>query len=123
MAFDPGDRPTNCQEIFYQIIAINPSLQILNEHLKSSIPIVHSLTNENRSLLNSTTSNSQISSDFVKHCCQELTEFIGPMASIVCQRIIKQNPNISQQELCIALAKKIDNPEHAKIFQRRLFHI
>jgi eukaryotic-like serine/threonine-protein kinase len=127
MAFDPGDRPTNCQEIFYQIIAINPSLQILNEHLKSSIPIVHSPTNENRSLLNSPTSNSQISSqinsDFVKHCCQELTEFIGPMASIVCQRIIKQNPNISQQELCIALAKKIDNPEHAKIFQRRLFHI
>jgi eukaryotic-like serine/threonine-protein kinase len=129
MALDPGDRPANSREIFNQIIAINPSLQILNEHSKTSIPVVHSPsiihspTIENKNLVNSTISNSQISSDFVKYCCQELTEFIGPIASIVCQRIIKQNPNISQQELCLALANTIDNPEDAKVFQRRLFHV
>lgn len=123
MAFDPRDRPASCQEIFNQIIAINPSLQILNEHFKSSISISQSPTNENTNLINSTTSNSQISSEFIKRCCQELTEFIGPMASIICHRIIKQNPNISQQELCIALAKTIDNPEQAQVFQQRFFHI
>ncbi len=121
MAFSPSERPANCREIFHQIIAIDSSLQILDEDFNSSRPEPTSTLNIHQNYLQSTFSgsNSQITPEFVRRCRQELAEFIGPMATIICDRILKQNPNISQEELCTALAKTINNPEQAKDFQRR----
>ncbi|BAZ46629.1 serine/threonine protein kinase [Chondrocystis sp. NIES-4102] len=129
MASVPSDRPANCQEIFNQIIAINPSLQIIDEHFNSSIPVTKTLeseqvknnvNNSNSTLITNQINNSKITKEFIQRCSQELAEFVGPMAMIICARIVKQNPNISQQDLCAALAKSIDNPTQAKIFQQRL---
>ncbi|WP_019504671.1 serine/threonine-protein kinase [Pleurocapsa sp. PCC 7319] len=120
MAFCPSQRPSTAREIFNQIIALEPSLQILDEHFKSSSsePKPTSIVKQN-SISTSSLNNSPIAPEFVKRCCQELAEFIGPIATIVCDRIIKQNPTISQEELCLALAKTINNPEQARDFQQR----
>ena len=61
-----------------------------------------------------------ISQEFIGRCRQELAEFIGPMANIVCERTLAQNPNISQTEFVRALAQKIPNGEQAEEFKRRL---
>ncbi|MDJ0589791.1 MAG: serine/threonine-protein kinase [Pleurocapsa sp. MO_226.B13] len=121
MAFSPSERPANCREIFHQVIAMNSSLQILDEDFNSSRPEPTSTLNINQNYLQSTfsSSKSQITPEFVRRCRQELAEFIGPMATIICDRILKQNPNISQEELCTALAKTINNPKQARDFQRR----
>jgi serine/threonine protein kinase len=44
------------------------------------------------------------------------------MAHIVCQRIIKQNPSMTESELCYSLAQTIPNPQQAKEFKQRLIH-
>jgi serine/threonine protein kinase len=58
--------------------------------------------------------------DFILRCKQELAEFIGPMASIICQRTVSQNPGISETEFVKALSKKIPNQKQAIEFQQRL---
>lgn len=58
---------------------------------------------------------------FLVYCQQELTEFIGPIAPFVCQRILKKNPDFSLSELVEALVKTIPNPEQAKEFYRRIY--
>jgi eukaryotic-like serine/threonine-protein kinase len=58
--------------------------------------------------------------DFIQRCQQELAEFIGPIASLICQRTLSQNPGLSPSEFVEALAKKISNQKQALEFQRRL---
>ncbi len=57
---------------------------------------------------------------FISRCQQELAQLIGPMASIICQRTLKKNPNLSAAEFVQALAQKIPDPKQAKDFQKRL---
>ncbi|HEY9668456.1 MAG TPA: protein kinase [Coleofasciculaceae cyanobacterium] len=61
-----------------------------------------------------------IDPSFIRRCQQELAEFIGPIAAIVCQRTLAQNPGLSPTQFVEALAKKIPNPKQAQEFQRRL---
>lgn len=63
---------------------------------------------------------SQVESDFVSRCQQELAEFIGPIASVICKRILNQNPNLSRSELIEALAQKIPDRQQAQTFRQRL---
>jgi serine/threonine protein kinase len=56
---------------------------------------------------------------FLSQCQQELVEFIGPVAAIIFQRLIKKNPQISSGELVKELATKIPDPKQAEIFKRR----
>ena len=64
--------------------------------------------------------NSPINSEFIERCRQELAEFIGPIANIVCNRTAKQNPNVSKADFCQTLAKSIADPAKAKIFQQQV---
>jgi len=63
---------------------------------------------------------SQLDLRFIQRCQQELAEFIGPIASIICQRTLNQNPGLSHTQFVEALAKKIPNQKQALEFQRRL---
>ncbi|WP_013321506.1 serine/threonine protein kinase [Gloeothece verrucosa] len=61
-----------------------------------------------------------IETHFVSRCQQELAEYIGPVASIVCQRLVNKNPTISNVDFVQTLAKKIPNPKEAEEFKKRL---
>ncbi len=61
-----------------------------------------------------------LSEDFITHCQRELVEFIGPIASIVCQRSLHQNPSLSEQDFVEILAQQIPSPEDANAFRQRL---
>lgn len=61
-----------------------------------------------------------LDSGFVDHCQQELAELVGPMASLICKKTLKKNPNQSQTDFVRALAKQIPNPQKAQIFENRL---
>src|SRR4028119_1913950 len=63
---------------------------------------------------------SQIDQDFISRCQQELAELIGPIASIICQRTLAQNPGLSASEFVETLAKKIPNPKQSLEFQQHL---
>ena len=155
-AFSPVKRPATAREIFNQAVAIDSSLQILDEdntsttqtrsgfaNASESYPEKVSITPEQSSPITPQQSSpitpqqsspitpqqsspitpqqsSLITPEFIEHCRLELAQYIGPMASIICKRAIRENPNISQAELCMALAKTISDPQQAKDFQRRL---
>ncbi len=61
-----------------------------------------------------------LDAEFVRQCQQELAEIIGPIASILCQRTMAQNPQASEQEFIQLLAQQIPNPQEAKEFRKRL---
>ncbi len=63
---------------------------------------------------------SQLDPSFTSRCKQELAELIGPIASIICQRTLSQNPGLSSTEFVEALAKQIPNPKQALAFKQRL---
>jgi serine/threonine protein kinase len=65
-------------------------------------------------------SSSLLDPSFISRCQQELAQFIGPMASIVCQRIVSKNPKLSAAEFVAALAQKIPDPKQAEAFQKRV---
>ena len=66
------------------------------------------------------TTASALDSNFLRHCQQELAEYIGPIAAIICQRTLAQTPGMSPNQFVEALAKKIPNSKHSQEFQRRL---
>ena len=131
MAFYPTDRPANCREIFNRIVAIDPSLKVLDEHFnytavkpRSGSPKITDSVNR-RTVTNTAFPsglNTQITPEFVECCRHELAEFIGPIANVMCKRTIQQNPNMTQGELCLALAKIISNPQQAQEFQHRIIN-
>lgn len=129
MAFSPSDRPASAREIFNEIVAIEPSIQALDEYFNPASSHHKSTSTATETFIPSTSlsdsvffsaSSSQITPEFIERCRQELAEFIGPIATIVCNRIVGQNPNMSRMELCEALAKTISNPKQARDFQQRL---
>jgi serine/threonine protein kinase len=122
MAFSPAKRPSSSREIFQAVIEIDSSLHILDEHFDD----ISSHSKAEKSLANITTKtallpsfNTKITPEFIERCRQELAEFIGPMAHIICQRTIKQNLSMTESELCNLLAQTIPNPQQAKEFKRR----
>ncbi|MEM7590360.1 MAG: serine/threonine-protein kinase [Cyanobacteria bacterium P01_A01_bin.83] len=138
MAFSPTNRPANSREIFNRVVAIDPSLQILDEHYNCETANFSRLntrarTNVTRTRTNVTSYtspsqvvfangyNTSITPEFIKRCRQELAEFIGPMASIICKRTVQKNPNMTEIELSSVLAKTISNPQNSREFQQRLF--
>ncbi len=113
----PEDRPQTAQEILRETVAIDPSLQGLGRDFGSgSISPISSIP----SSIPSTNLSSSLSLEFIQRCRQELAEFIGPMAGIICDRTLAQNPNLSQTELVKILALKIPNAQQANAFMQRL---
>jgi serine/threonine protein kinase len=63
---------------------------------------------------------SVIDTRFINRCQRELTELIGPMASIICQRTLAKDPTLSSVEFVRVLARTIPDPKVAEEFQTRL---
>ncbi|NJK55660.1 MAG: serine/threonine protein kinase [Pleurocapsa sp. SU_5_0] len=129
MAFSPSKRPSSSREIFQAVIEIDSSLQILDEHFnaisshsQAEKSLAHIVTTKTSLSSLSSSFNTQITPEFIERCRQELAEFIGPMANIICQRTIKQHPNMTKSELYLSLAQTISNPQQAKEFQQRFFN-
>ncbi|RAM53172.1 MAG: sensor histidine kinase [Hapalosiphonaceae cyanobacterium JJU2] len=57
---------------------------------------------------------------FIRQCEHYLAEFIGPIASFLVQKAIKNNPHLSCQELVEILSIEISNPQKAQKFQQIL---
>ena len=62
----------------------------------------------------------EMSAEFIDRSRKELVEFIGPMGSIICNRILADNPNLSAREFVRVLANKISNARDAKTFENNL---
>lgn len=132
MAFSPLKRPRDSQEIFNSIVAIDSSLKLLAEdfnaptnssqltgfsattHKAPATPVTHSPSNQ------TTAFNSAITPEFVERCRQELATFIGPIANIICNQKVKQNPQMSKMDLCLALVASVSEPAQAQVLQQRL---
>lgn len=62
-----------------------------------------------------------VSETFMGHCRQKLAEFVGPMASVVCDRTLARNPLQSERELVEALANQIPNRQDSQQFKQGMF--
>ncbi|ARV59756.1 serine/threonine protein kinase [Nostocales cyanobacterium HT-58-2] len=61
--------------------------------------------------------------EFLLHCRQELTSFIGPFASFVIEDALAQNPQLTLEQLVDVLVGKIPHPQRAEEFRKRIhFH-
>lgn len=129
MAFSPKKRPSDSRKIFRELLGIDSSLKVLDERFSATssspkvpIPVTNITSAMNSSISTtgfSTSFSSKISPEFIERCRRELAEFIGPMANIICQRAVKQNPSMTESELYHSLAQSISNPQQAKEFQQR----
>ena len=62
----------------------------------------------------------QLDSGFIAECQQVLTEFIGPIAPTICQRILSQNHRLSAGSFVELLSEQIPSHQQGLEFQRRL---
>ena len=130
----PIDRPKNARDIFQEIIKIDPSLCSVRNYWEKSLNLSSNQPNkaytsavyENKLDFDITSTeefnkaNQAISTEFINRSRQELAEFIGPMASIVCDRTLANNPDLSIVEFVRALANKIPNDLDAQKFKDSL---
>jgi serine/threonine protein kinase len=58
---------------------------------------------------------------FVQRCQTLLSELVGPVAGIMCQKTLQKNPCQSEQEFVQALAQKIPNPQQAEQFRSQIW--
>ncbi|PMB40052.1 two-component sensor histidine kinase [Fischerella thermalis CCMEE 5205] len=58
---------------------------------------------------------------FIRQCEQKLAELIGPIASFLVQKAIKNNPHVSCTEFVKILAAEIPNSQKSQSFQQHLF--
>ncbi|MBD0387486.1 MAG: serine/threonine protein kinase [Nostoc sp. C3-bin3] len=58
---------------------------------------------------------------FIKHCHQELAYHIGPMANLVMEEILAQNPYISPDQFVELIAKEIPDFQAAFEFKKNIF--
>lgn len=56
----------------------------------------------------------------IAYCQKELAEAIGPIASLICDRILSQNPHLRLMDFVKALSQQIPDPQKALDFQKRI---
>ncbi len=125
----PIGRPKDARAIFQEIVKIDPSMHSVENYWKKPSSATFSQPSRaytpvavsNTDILEkSNKSNQQVSAEFVDRSRQELAEFIGPMASIICNQTLASDPNLSTSEFVRALAKTISDPQDAEQFRKRL---
>ncbi|WP_299409161.1 hypothetical protein [Acaryochloris sp. IP29b_bin.148] len=57
---------------------------------------------------------------FINQCRTELTLHVGPMATFLIQKTLKQSPQMTPQQLVESLAQQIPNEKAALLFQQAL---
>ncbi|NMG09621.1 serine/threonine-protein kinase [Brasilonema sp. UFV-L1] len=65
----------------------------------------------------------KISESFVHQCESELSDIVGPVATLLVQKALVSHPEISPVQLVQILAEKIPEREKARHFQKRLGYI
>lgn len=61
-----------------------------------------------------------INPEFLKHCQQELSRCIGPMANSLLEDTITQFPHITPEQLVETLAREIPNLQRAQVFKNSI---
>lgn len=131
MARLPSQRPADADLILQCIAQIRQDLQISPASLSTTQSERTSSSGSTQSSVfpDSTTvpapdtppqTLSRIETGFLNRCKKELAEYIGPIASIVCQRTLIRSPELSETEFVEALAQQIPNQKQALEFKRRL---
>jgi serine/threonine-protein kinase len=64
---------------------------------------------------------SSITPDFIQRCQKQLASYIGPMASLIIEETLADNPGISPYQLVEYLSREISEPQAALEFTRTLF--
>lgn len=126
LSFLPRDRPQSAREIFQEIVKIDSSLQIVENYWLD-------LSNTSDSRISATQSQQAkypearspeaenvLTPESIEQCRQELIEFIGPMANIICNRTLASQSNLSHADFISLLAQKIPNERDRQRFKQRL---
>jgi eukaryotic-like serine/threonine-protein kinase len=148
MARLPSQRPQSAKAIVQELEEIHRTLygtdpnsrmkhsaSSVSDREKQNVPKLEPLAAKTTELLPKTTqptsepkipsedkkanTDAKLDPSFVARTQQELAQFIGPMASIICQRLLNKNPKMSVTEFVQALAQKIPDPKQAEEFQKR----
>ncbi|MGK7897483.1 MAG: serine/threonine protein kinase [Xenococcus sp. (in: cyanobacteria)] len=125
MAPLPRERPQTARELFREIIKIDSSLNSIEDWLQpptSSSSEINSTRNNifpaKRAAPELTERN--LSPEFIEQCRRELVEYIGPIATIVCDQTLANNPDLSNSEFVRALAELIPDSQSSQQFQQKL---
>ncbi|OKH21082.1 hypothetical protein NIES593_16775 [Hydrococcus rivularis NIES-593] len=119
------------QQIFLLMRTIKAPLGFFEDDLKRAIAklkaefekinsVELALFLDNPQTRNADITKTQVDSAFIHDCQQELVEFIGPIAPIVCQHVLAQNPELSVSDFVEAIANQIPDRQQAIEFQQRL---
>ena len=65
-------------------------------------------------------SQQQIRPEQVERCQQALAHYIGPIAALICQRTLKEQPAIAESQFIEALSRHVADPDDAKAFRQKL---
>lgn len=66
------------------------------------------------------TERSPLSPDFLERCQQALTRCIGPVAALILDDLLMQNPQMTQQQLIEAIVNEIPNARQAAAFEQAM---
>jgi serine/threonine-protein kinase len=114
------------RELVEKLAAAIPHAQRAHD-FKNNIRIPSKPESETKTLPETTPSEQKINSypaasnpEFLQHCRQELTSFVGPFASFVLEDTLTQNPQITPEQLIEALVAKIPHQQRAQDFRKRI---
>ncbi|NJM72029.1 MAG: serine/threonine protein kinase [Scytonema sp. RU_4_4] len=86
-------------------LPVEPKSQKLQSSINSQIPIGNSPAISNP--------------EFLEHCRRELTNFVGPFASVILKDTLNQHPNLTPKQLIETLVAEIPNEQKAQKFKER----
>ena len=125
-----SQRPANAEAVLRALADIQKELPMslrssaTTTYAHSSVlsqpldPPSHSRPEISLSRSSSSGSSSAISEEFVGRCRQTLADLVGPIAAILCQRALRQEPT-SKEELIEILARQISSESDAQIFRNQ----
>ncbi len=93
-------------------------LKNLPKQSASSVPVVTAQTTIPPVATNQP--NLELNTSFIKRCEVELTKIIGPIASLVVQRTLARQPNISRNQFIDALTQHLPNVQAKQAFRQAL---
>ena len=130
MAPLPGERPQTARELFQKIIQIDSSLISIEDWLQPSTSSSSEANSTKNNIFASPTFSTNraaselkqknLSPEFIEQCRRELVEHIGPIATLICDQTLANNPYLSNSEFVQALAELIPDSQSSQQFQQKL---
>lgn len=136
LASAPSERYQSAKEVITelennQLYNTNPKQTVTNNKLKPKMSlggIISSIlprrTQQNTENTNNFEQLGQIpvsqNPQFVDYCKQQLTTFVGPLASMVMEQALAENPDIMPKDFVEVLAQKIPDAQRAENFRNNI---